>query len=191
MMPRGRQHGADRDPQRLSVKRMAGALIEKHRADAKGRRIAEQGADIVVIGNANGGKDRLFRPCRLRNDGLEGRRRLPLGPEGENAAMHRKACNGVDDLALGDMNGTIRAQALDAIGNARQAALQDEKRIRTKPIADRQMIEKHRAFRDEARSTNEILFTNVTVIGRTVRPGRSADKDWLSVMAPSDDAAGL
>jgi hypothetical protein len=50
---RNLEHGADRNPDRLAVERIAGTGIEDHRIGSERRRVAEYRADIVVIGDAD------------------------------------------------------------------------------------------------------------------------------------------
>ncbi len=96
------QAAADRDPDRLAVERIAGGEVEQHGIGAERRGIAEDAADIVVIGDAE-------RHHHQRLVGQAGEQRLGCDllaaqPDAEQAAMDVEAGDAVEDRLAGGVD---------------------------------------------------------------------------------------
>jgi hypothetical protein len=120
------QHTADGDADRLAIERIATFRIEQYGIDAEGGGIAEDAAHIVVVGNAGknqhafpGGGKRLRQPA----DSLGNAR------DGENAAMHVKAGNGVHHRLRRAVNRYPGGQGGDHVGDPGDAVFQHQQRL--------------------------------------------------------------
>lgn len=90
------QNGADGNPERLSIERVATALVEQHRIGPEDRRVAEHGTHIVVVGNAATDKhERLLRQAVEKRTQFAFR--LPPAKR-QNTAMQMEADDAVEHL---------------------------------------------------------------------------------------------
>ena len=95
---RNPQRGPHRNPDRLAVERVATCGVQHHPIGAEDAGIAEDSADIVVIGNTAGAPPAApSRGIPARNSGKRTGGQVP--PHGENAAMHGKADRSIEHRA--------------------------------------------------------------------------------------------
>ena len=121
------QRGADRDPDRLSVKGIAGRRVDQHRVGAEGGRIAENAADIVVVGEPDEAEDE--RPRRQAREEGVGARRIGPATDGEEPAMDREAGDRGHRIPSDHIDRHLARKAREIGFDRGQPVLGDENRL--------------------------------------------------------------
>ena len=136
------ERGADADADGFPVERVCGLGVDDDCGGAKGCGVAENAADIVVVGegDADGHADGAGRQIGEGGGGRD-------AASGEDAAVEVKTCDGVEDRL-----GRAVERGIAALGEDRQAgdaAFLDEDGEGFEPRAGEEDVEDAEPFRDE------------------------------------------
>ena len=149
---------ADRNPNRLPVERIACLRVEEHGVGAEGGGVAEDAADIVVVGKADQPDDE--GAIRQSFDELSCRKRRAALPDRQYAAMDRKTDDGIHDGAARAVDGNRLGQRRQDLVEAFDAIVRDQDRLDGKARAGK-----------NRRST-----TSPSTTKRSPRPARSRSR---------------